>query len=120
MTRTGKFTPSRRTENQCKAPGHKSYDYTLRMVFLGNMKLDEHQFITDHANVDGLIQNMDLTGSCEQMHLKICGKLKEFFRKKAIPLCGCKCTIHPGEGAAAYMDYYFIDDSTPTIVSLLN
>lgn len=108
MTRNGKFYPARMTKNQCKVEGHSSYSYSLRMVFSNTIKLDNNAFITDHAEVDEMIQKLPLIGSCEQMHQTICTALKAFFKSKKLKLEGCKCTIIPGKSPAAFMDYYYI------------
>lgn len=95
MNRTGKFYPAKMTPNQCKAPGHSQYNYHLRMVFAGDAKLDQNNFLLDHQEVDDLVQGMMLKGSCEEMNQKITARLAKLMGAKAIPMVACKCTIRP-------------------------
>lgn len=119
MHRKGVFEPEKYTSNQCKIEGHDSYDYHIIMVFPAHQQLDANAFIVDHQDIDNTIQNMVLKGSCEQMHQKICDRLKKFFSKKDIDLMAMKCIIKPvTNGGVAHMEYLFTKDSS--YVSLIS
>ena len=113
MHRKGVFEPDKYTSNQCKVEGHESYDYHIIMVFPGTQQLDINNFIVDHQDIDDTIQNMVLKGSCEEMHQRICDRLKKFFERKGIDLMAMKCIIKPvSQGGIAHMEYLFTRDSS--------
>ena len=112
MHRTGHFRPKSSTSNQCKAPGHTLYEYSLKMVFEGNIKLDERKFIIDHQDVDDLIQKVTLTGSCEQMHQTISRRLQTMMKIRKIDMVACKCLIVPaGAKTVAQLEFITTKDT---------
>jgi hypothetical protein len=112
LNRQGEFNPTDMTNNQCKGWGHGKYFYLLQLVFDGTLKLDDNAFIIDHQDVDDLVQNIVLKGSCEQMHMKIAKKLIPTLVKKALPLLACKCTIRPtlDPQGKAWLQYVSLKD----------
>lgn len=100
MNRIGRFTPAQFSSNQCKAPGYPEYQYALRMVFPGDMKLDSHDFIVDHAEIHAMVTKMALSGSCEDMTTLILRALDRFMTEHKIPMVACKCTIRPTDPEA--------------------
>jgi hypothetical protein len=107
MNRTGEFTPSKHTENQCKVEGHTKYFYHLVLVFDGAVKLNYDAFIVDHQELDSMITDLDLKGSCEEMHQKIAAHLIPMLEDdKELPLLACKCTIRPTKkDGPAWLEY---------------
>lgn len=95
----------------------------MRMVFSHKIALDKDSFITDHVNIDKLIQSLKLSGSCEQMHKTICEAYKAFFLKKNLKLLACKCTIQPiigfNEKQLAYIDYVYVNPLASITAQLL-
>lgn len=105
MNRNGLFRPAETTSNQCKEPGWPEYAYSLRMVFDGSMKLDKNDFIVDHAEVDRLVRELGLKGSCEDMTLRILTALDAFMAKRGIPMVACRCVVRPTDpNAPSWME----------------
>lgn len=123
ITRSGIFIPSEFTGNQCKEVGHKSYNYHIKMVFLREeVDLNKEGYVVDHAEIGDLIHYLHLSGSCEEMHLKIHEALKNFFELKGIEFHGYRCTIQPDAYLGhASIEYVFLQDNIDsTVLSLLN
>lgn len=112
MNRTGKFEPDYYDDNQCKAKGHLEYHYHIKLVFEGACKLNDDGFIIDHQEIDDVIQNLGLQGSCEEMHLDIRKKLIPALTEHfGLPLLACKCVIHPTKTpGAAWLEYVSLKD----------
>jgi hypothetical protein len=95
MNRVGQIKLKADSKNQCKAIGHRDFQYQLRMVFDGTMKLDSRQYILDHQDVDTMIQKIGFIGSCEQIHQVLMLKLVAFMAKKKIPMRAARCVLKP-------------------------
>lgn len=93
MNRVGTFRPSQASQNQCKEPGWPEYSYNLRMVFDGATKLDQNDFIIDHAQVDAMVRGLGLKGSCEDMTTRVLNALDQFMAERGIPMVACRCII---------------------------
>lgn len=120
MNRTGLFRPAAHTPNQCKEPGWPEYSYNLRMVFDGSMKLDRNDFIVDHAQVDKLVHELGLKGSCEDMTTRVLTALDAFMSARGINLLACRCTIRATDpNAPAWLERIHIANSAPSEVSRL-
>lgn len=65
LTRKGTFTINAFTSNQCKAKGHTSFLYKIKITC--DSKLDDHGFVIDHQIIDNVVQNTTHVGSCEQI-----------------------------------------------------
>lgn len=119
MTRKGQFKPSHDTNNQCVKVGKQIYDYELKLLFEGNVELDDNGFIIRHEEIDELIQKMELSGSCEQMNLQISKEISQFFMFKLI---GLKSMITPPvykhEILIASVNYCWVKENN--LLSLLN
>lgn len=65
INRNGTFKAKFRLDNQCKAPGHRIYVYSLRVKC--GPKLDKKGFVIDHVELDKNIQNTvgGVVSSCE-------------------------------------------------------
>lgn len=121
MKRKGRFLPSKMTDNQCKVKGHRLYNYMITMVFASNAKLDKSRFLIDHIHIDECVQNCYLSGSCEQMHLKINAALLGLFKKKKIPVVGIKVLIDPGKKASANLFHIWTKSRAPlSALAMLN
>ena len=96
MHRTGKIHPSRSTDNQCKAVGHDTFHYHLRMVFSHTqISAERRSFIVDHVHVDRLLQTLAHNGSCEQVQINLRNHIIRFFREHDIELLALRCTLNP-------------------------
>lgn len=118
MTRRGRFKPSHATNNQCKEPGYSEYNYELRMVFDGNVKLDASHFIVDHAQIDTLVRELGLVGSCEDMTARILTALDGFMEAAGIPMLACRCTVKAVDpNAPAFLERIHIAEGAPQEVT---
>lgn len=114
MTRRGLFRPASHTQNQCKEPGWPEYSYELRMVFRGDMALDESGFIVDHAEIDSMIQELRLTGSCEEFTTRILHSLDKFMSSAGIPMVGCRCIVRATDpNSPAWLERLHIAPQAP-------
>ncbi len=78
LNRMGTFSTKLTVSNQCKAPGHKKYNYTFRAVC--GLRLDNDGFVIDHARVDQQIQLATVRAdSCERLCLLIADRLRNVF-----------------------------------------
>lgn len=107
MNRTGEFSPAAMTSNQCGKDGVAKYFYALKMVFAGTCRLDKDEFIIDHQAIDDLVNEIGLSGSCEQMQLRIKEKLVPFLCKEyGLPMLAYKCSLHAGKkDGPAWMEF---------------
>ena len=119
MTRTGRFRPLENTDNQCKGWGHSEYHYTLKLLFDGSAKLNDKSFLIDHQDLDDAIQDIELVGSCEQMHKQINEKLVPLLARKNLPLLVCKCVIRPTLDARPPAVLEFISLKSPEFAACL-
>ena len=111
MNRVGTFRPAHTTANQCKEPGWPEYSYNLRMVFDGNMKLDKNDFIVDHAQVDAMVRELGLTGSCEDIGTRVLNALDAFMAERKIPMVACRCVIRATDpNAPAWLERVHVSD----------
>lgn len=122
MTRRGTFRPTHYTSNQCKEPGWPEYSYELRMVFRGEMDLDKDGFIVDHAEINHMIQKMQLTGSCEKFTIAILGSLDKFMSSANIPMVACRCIVRATDpNTPAWLERLHIAPAAPAeVVRLLS
>ncbi len=112
MTRSGQFISSKDTPNQCVKIGKQIYEYEVKLLFRGDIELDENGFIIRHEEIDEIIQKLSLSGSCEEMHKTLSKAISQFFQFKLI---GYKAVIKPplykNETLIASLDYCWINDS---------
>lgn len=105
MHRRGEFNPAQRTDNQCKVRGHHNYKYHL--MFICDPKLDKSGFLIDHQLIDDSIQEVDLQGSCEEMHLQLTQCFEKLMKKAKLykHIYAYKCIISPTlPNGPAYME----------------
>jgi ribosomal protein L21E len=95
MERQGMFQPSESTANQCKDVGHKYYEYKCKIYFDPSTKLDDDDFLIDHAEIDKTIQECNPLGSCEGMHKKIMSAIVKRFETEKVETLAIKVTITP-------------------------
>jgi hypothetical protein len=77
-------------------------------MFLCGVKLDNNGFLLDHQDIDDAIQNHDLSGSCEEMHLQLIKCFEEVMRKAKLKrnLYAYKAIISPTlPNGPAYMEF---------------
>lgn len=106
MHRRGKFKPFQHTSNQCKGKYHSEYHYHI--MFLCNVKLDKNGFLLDHQLIDDAIQDIQLSGSCEEMHLTLKDCFDEVMKKSKLKrnVLAYKAIISPTiPNGVAYMEY---------------
>jgi hypothetical protein len=77
------------------------------MAFVGTeSSLDSNGFLIDHADIDNMIHNLLLNGSCEEMHLMIRNGLATLMVDNNVPMVAYKSIIRPvNPEGAAYMKY---------------
>lgn len=95
MERRGIFSPNKHTNNQCKDVGHNHYEYNCKIAFHPTTKLDENDFLIDHVDVNQVIQDCLLNGSCERMHKRIMVNLQNILSERGIVAIAIKVTIIP-------------------------
>lgn len=95
MQRQGAFKPAEATEYQCKERGHSLYHYDVKLIWSGNVRLDERDFILDHKEVDAVVQAVPLARSCELMQDGVVFALREHMRKHNIDIVACRVWIEP-------------------------
>lgn len=118
MTRNGQFIRSKDTPNQCVKVGKQIYEYEIKLLFHGNIELDKNGFIVKHEEIDEIIQKLNLSGSCEEMHKTLSKAISQFFQFKLI---GYKAIIKPplykNEVLIASLDYCWVNN--PILLPLL-
>lgn len=105
MSRRGHFTAEGITNNQCAVPGHPKYQYRFKLMFEGDMPLDQRAFILDHNEIDEFMQNLLLSGSCEEMQKLIEMELPDMMRERSIPLVAFRCAIIADPTAPAFLEF---------------
>jgi 6-pyruvoyl-tetrahydropterin synthase len=91
LTRNGEFKITEHTDNQCKAKGHSAgYKYEIKVVV---DQLDAQGFAIDHNEINDVIANQPIKGSCEELCELIFNRVKKL--KFAGTLLAYKSTIKP-------------------------
>ena len=108
LHRKGQFKISQATDNQCKAKGHAA-GYTYEITIVVN-KLDSQGFAIDHNEINDVIANKPIKGSCEELCKLIFKRVKKL--KFAGTLVAYKCVIRPITAKKeAYIEYRWFNKS---------
>ena len=102
LRRKGTFRISEATDNQCKAKGHAAgYTYEITVVV---DKLDAQGFAIDHNEINDVIQNNPIKGSCEELCEQIFSRVEKL--KFAGTLLAYQSVIKPITAKKeAYIEY---------------
>jgi hypothetical protein len=105
LNRTGTFRTKLSVSNQCKAPGHKKYVYSIKAIC--GTRLDEQGFVIDHVRVDHAVQTATKKiTSCERLCEAIAGMVRNTFKTHGAVLHKVHVTVQPfGKDVKAYMEY---------------
>lgn len=107
INRTGQFKVSTHTNNQCKSKNHVAgYKYHIIIVV---DTLDEQGFVIDHIEIDNIIQNIKIEGSCEEICLQLFNSIKKL--KCAGTIVAYKSIIQPiTANMQAFIEYKWYND----------
>lgn len=109
MIRSGVFVPALSTDNQCGRVGHPAYNYRIKVVVSGDVPLNERGQVIDHAQIDDLMVNSKISGSCEEMLAKISHLVAEMFDLYGIRWLGIKVDVFPSMSETiAHIDLIYI------------
>ena len=95
LNRSGVCEANMISDNQCKAVGHKKYEYEARIVF--KPKLDEQGFVIDHTAIHAVVESVFGGGmmSCEQITLKIAKKIEKACREHGCSIISIYVKVRP-------------------------
>lgn len=119
LNRRGRIVPAKMTNNQCTEPGQKEYFYQMGLVFSGETKLNDNQWIVKHEDIDAMMQNLGHVGSCESMQLRIVKHIVPWLVKQGLPVLAYKCTIKPVDDADANPGIQFVTFKDPSYAHCL-
>ena len=101
IIRNGQFRALRDVSNQCVEEGHECYWYQVVLIFSGDTPLDDNGFLIDTREIDQIVQEARLIGSCEQMHLQ----LLHTFCRKCPQLEAVHFSIKKEENAQGWIEF---------------
>jgi hypothetical protein len=105
--RKGRIETSFNTDNQCKDVGWRYYYYH---VTIATEKRDHQNFVIDHEEINNLIQELVIFGSCED----IAHTIYEAIFNAIKGIQAFKCCISPVQDKGpAYMEYVWFDKKIP-------
>ena len=107
INRTGRVKTKTSSSNQCKATGHREYDYHVCIV-VPSTNLDKNKFIIDHVKIHEIVEKeFKNISSCEEIALRIAKRIKQKLPKNNIQIMDLYILIRPvvpGK-APAWMEY---------------
>lgn len=112
INRLGVVTTPRRSNNQCKDRGHRSYRYHVIISTDNNLNADG--FIIKHEIVHDTIKELfqKQISSCEIMVAKMFDALRQMCKKHDVAFVDIYIKLRPvikDKLAAAYVEYSFSD-----------
>lgn len=108
ITRYGKVKMTSSHPNQCKAVGHKTFNYVVKII-VHKDNLNEQGFVVDHNNINKTVESVfeDYAASCEDMALITAEQLKKLCEEEKVEPIGLyiKITPYTKNPTAAHMEY---------------
>lgn len=110
------------TDNQCAKKAHEVYQYTLKVLFTSNVKLNKTGWIIDHQLLDDAVQKT-VVDSCEIMSDSILNNVEVVLKENDVTCVGIKLQIRPlfvvEENSAYFQEHrcHSVKD-LPMIISL--
>ena len=105
INRTGVVTTNAVSNNQCKAIGHKKFEY--HAVVKCGPKLDHNGFVIDHVEIHKAIENCFKNGisSCEEMCKTCAESIIKACKKHGCKVISVYLKIKPvGKDVKAFME----------------